>query len=695
MTRRLTREEMTWFERAHARRLGLGPYYAAAVTLVVGHLAWPVFDAWQTQVGLWLAAGLCLMYIFSRLVGWTHIVYGLVCLLAAGGWVWWLHTVGTGPPFWPSLPKTDWLDDAFRQWFMVLFMGVVGTHLLGVFWWSSKLKRTEVHLEDDLRGWQEIAGNFGLGMTSRHIQKTDKTGNESGFLVWPRGTTTVQQVLDKREQLEGAMGLPEGTLRLMKHGRSTDRVDYVSFADDPLTEAIEWPGPQQAENGGDLSVDVPCAAGPQEDHTVAMVPYYDRPIDAVVNKLLGGSQGSGKSGGLTLHVMDIACRSDGTQWGIDLKDGMEIAPFDSIMDHLACDGKESVEMLEALDAIMTYRGQENTRQGRKAWPVSPTHPLLFVWIDELHRLLGASSGRSGPEIRRCEEILVRAATTGRALGISVNGATQNPTLEATRTSQFRDRLNQRICFRTESESHAGYIIPNRKFDPHLIPASQPGMCYLQDRDKWTGMPFRYYRVPPAQVEMVMQIRAPGLPLDEGSRAAAAAASPKYAERCARRYGDPEDGGVLAPRIGPDGPDDGSATVTDITPDPIPELDLSGPDVPLSAINRAHARLSGQGAAQPTPLVSATPEPDLASAPRTVRERAAELPVGLDGVRSMLRLRKEHGASAKECWTAAQRGKSWWHREKQPLLDSGEIVQPDGQYGVYVLAEFAPARSSTP
>lgn len=676
MTRRLAREDMSWLERRHAQRYGMGPYYVGFVTLVVGHLSWPIQDAWQTAVALSLVVVLALCWILSRLDGWTHLGYGLVALGAACGWVLWLHDGTT---------LSEYASTMF--WFVILL------HVIGLGWWTSKFKGTQVHLEDDLRGWSEVAGNFGLGMTSRHIEKKTDSGNESGFLVWPRGTTTVKQVMDKRENIEAAMGLPEGTLRLMKHGRDTGRVDYVSFVDDPLTEAVEWPGPQQADDGGDLSVDVPCAVGIQEDGEVAYVPYYERDINAVVNKLFGGSQGSGKSGGFTLHIMDIACRSDGTQWGFDLKDGMEIAPFDAVMDNLACNPEECTEAIEALDAIMTYRGETNTALGRKAWPVSPTDPLLFVWIDELHRLLAAKGDRSAADMRRCEEVLVRLATTGRALGMSVNGATQNPTLEATRTSQFRDRLNQRVCFRTESASHEGYIIPNRKVDAHLIPSSQPGMCYVADRDRWTGLPIRYYRVTDEMVEMVLQIRAPGLPLDEGSRRAACAASPRYAARCAARYGEsPDHGGVLGDGSGPEPRDGGDgAKIVDITPQPVPALRLDGPDLTLAEIRAMHARLQGQGAAQPVPPVPAAaeelPPGPLMTKVRSARERLAELPVGEEAVFRVLGARGRPGASAKELYEAAERGKSWFHREVVGWLEQGRVAQPGGKGTNYCLPEF--------
>lgn len=681
MTRQLAHEDMSWWQRRHAQRLGLGPYYAGAILLVIGHISWPIRDVSQVQVLLAIIVLLVMMWILTRLDGWLHIGYALMCLGAAGAWVYQLFLV----------------QQVYPDYLTVLFYWVVGVHVLGMGWWSSKLMRNRVHLEDDVRGWQEIAKNFGLGMTSRHISKRDANGNESGFLVWPRGSTKVQTVLDKREELEGAMGLPEGSLRLMKHGRQTDRVDYVSFCDDPLTEAIEWPGPAQAPNGGDLSVDVGCPVGLQEDKKVVTVLYYERDINAVVNKLFGGSQGSGKSGAMTLHIMDVSCRSDGSQWGIDMKDGMEIAPMERIMDNLACNHEELTEMVEALDAIMTYRGEENTRCGRKAWPVSPEHPLLFVWMDELHRVMGTASGRDGRTWRRCVEVMVRLATTGRALGMSINGATQNPTLEATNTSQFRDRMNQRFCFRTENQSHENYIIPSRKIDAHLIPSSQPGMCYVQDRDKWTGLPVRYYKVTDEMVEMVLNIREPGLGLDEGSRRAAMRVSPRYAARCAARYGDDieGEGGVSADTPPPAPRDGGSVTVADFTPHVIPPLRLDGPDIRLSDLNRIareqRATRSGQVLAmehdEPA-SVEEVLESRIAASRRRVPE---EVPEGEEAVFLVLANRKTLGASAKELWEAAERRKTWFHDLVPGWLEQGRIVQPEGRGGQYFLPEYADRR----
>lgn len=685
MTRRLAREDMGLLERAHASRLGFGPWYAGAATLLASLIyaeapLWPWVALTLGPITLAMVA-----WSLSRLDGWVHEIYSLLCIAAAVFFVFWAR----------QLP-IELSSTAALQWGIWLCWLFGMTVFMGIGWWSSKTKRTEVHLEDEVRGWGEIAQNFGLGKTSRVVKSKDGDGNESGFLVWPRGVYTVKQVLDAREKIEGGMGMPEGSLRLMKSGRDTDRIGYVSFKNNPLTESQLWPGPPQTDDGGDVSCDVAAVVGPREDGITEELPYIDRSNNFVANKLLGGTQGSGKSGGMTLHIADLACRSDVTQWGMDMKDGMEIAPWDRVMDNLATTVPESSEMLEALDAIMDYRGQENTRAQRKNWPITPEYPLLVVWVDELHRLMGAKSGRDFKVMARCMDVMVRLATTGRALGISVNGATQNPTLEATGTSQFRDRLNQRLCFRVEKENHEDYILNGRRAGAHLLDSSASGLCYVQDRDKWTGMPVRYYYVTDWMVEQIAEIRAPGLPLDEGSARAAAAVSPLYAARIAGRYADtPVDGS---------GDDvSGEASVSYIG-DPVPETPYQGPNVKLADVYKKAVEVKSEETLAPLGGISlngpnvplgavyradeAQPEPEvpLASTP-------APGP-GEPAVWAMLEARKERGASAKELFEAAERRSSWFHgRFKLRHLESGMLVQPEGPNGVYVLGKYAGGKVS--
>lgn len=690
MTRRLAREDMTFLERAHAQRLGWGPFYAGGFVLLMSLLLsrapmWPWFICTAGPLTLAFVA-----WSLSRLDGWLHEVYSLLCIGVGLFFVFWARSLGAQP-----LERGKFGEQFLQwaQWFVVLFGATI---LLGIGWWSSKTKRTEVHLEDDVRGWQEVAQNFGLGMTSRKIMSKDANGNETGFFVWPRGATTVRNVMQHREQLEGAMGFPEGTLRLMKHGKQTDRVDYMSLKDNPLTESVEWPGPQQAPDGGDLSVEVPCRIGKNERGEVHEVPYIRRDNHFVANKLLGGTQGSGKSGGMTLHIADLACRSDVCQWGMDMKDGSEIFPWNKVLDNLATTIDEAMEMLKALDAIMDYRGQENTRRGRKSWPITPEEPLLVVWVDELHRLLGARNGRDARKFTECIDIFTRLMTTGRALGIAICGATQNPTLEATHSSQIRDRFNQRICFRTEKEGHEDYILNTWRPGSHLLDSDASGLCFIQDRDKKYDVPVRYYYVTDWMVEQIVAVRAPGLPLDTGSAEAARAVSRRYDDR---------HGKMLAVVEETDATDE-----VVVISDPVPDGGFEGPTASLKGIYEAEKRIKEE-------LAAAAAADDKASslvpvvgtnvtlqavyaADKAKQEDAAPPaapqgppPVGEDAVWLLLETAKDRGASAKQCFEAAERRSSWFHKWKIPHMDAGTIVQPQGPQGPYVLAKYAKVKVS--
>lgn len=690
MTRRLAREEMSFLERAHAQRLGWGPFYVGGFILLMSVLLcrapmWPWFICIAGPLTLAAVA-----WSLSRLDGWTHEIYSLACVGAGLFFV--LYARALPMPVDPlSVPI------ALRAWGTWLVELLGATILLGIGWWSSKTKRTEVHLEDDLRGWQEIAQNFGLGMTSRKIMSKTADGNETGFFIWPRGTTTVRDVMNRREQLEGAMGMPEGTLRLMRHGRETNRVDYMSLKKNPLTESVKWPGPQQAPNGGDLSVDVPAAVGLNERGEVHYVPYIDRKTNFVANKLLGGTQGSGKSGGMALHLADLACRSDACQWGMDMKDGSEIWPWRDVLDNIATTIDEAQEMLYALDAIMDYRGQENTRQGRKSWPNTPEDPLLVVWTDELHRLLGARNNRDHKEFQRCIDIFTRFMTTGRALGMAENGATQNPTLEATHSSQIRDRFNQRICFRTEKEGQEQFILNSWFPRSDLLDSDAPGLCFIQDRDKKYDIPVRYYEVTDWMIEEVVRVRAPGLPLDTGSMEAAKRVSKRYTARLAERSSQTD-------------AEDVTDTVTVIS-DPVPADAFEGPNVTLEAVYAAEQdrvrRLAEMTAADEK---SASEVPSLVKleGPNVtlngIYEAAGSRPdpsklrppaPGEESVLALLHFRKEKGAVARELYDAAERSSQWFHQNwKKPMMDAGKLVQPAGSMGPYVLAEYVKEKVST-
>ena len=83
---------------------------------------------------------------------------------------------------------------------------------------------------------------------------------------------------------------------------------------DPHADAIPWPGPSVT------SITEPIDLGPFEDATPCRVLFLRR------HALVGGTTGSGKSGGLNVLMGNLVACPDVVIWAIDLKKGMELGP---------------------------------------------------------------------------------------------------------------------------------------------------------------------------------------------------------------------------------------------------------------------------------------------------------------------------------------------------------------------------------
>jgi hypothetical protein len=201
------------------------------------------------------------------------------------------------------------------------------------------------------------------------------------------------------------------------------------------------------------------------------------------------------------------------------------------------------------------------------------------------------------------------------------------------------------------------------------------------------------------IDMVLSIRTPGLPLDEGSRRAAMAVSPRYAARCAARYGDDIEGGgtVNGDTPQPTPVDGGNVTVADFSQQVVPPLRLDGPDFRLADLNRIVRNLREGSTGQVLErarVEDSSVEDELEARISTSRRRTpVEVPEGEEAVFLVLANRKTLGASAQELWQAAERKKSWFHDLVPGWLEQGRVVQPEGRGGLYFLPEYSDRRDA--
>ncbi len=218
-------------------------------------------------------------------------------------------------------------------WQLPVLVG--GATVLGIPWWRDRRKTAQVRLEGNVSRWPEAARRIGMGDVEFVGITLDPAGNHKGRIVWPAGSHMVRTVLNRREELEGALDLPTGSLRLERDGRKSNSVRFQAVITDPHEKPIPWRIPTEEIDGElyvrEVSVLDPIALGPREDGSMNTLRMF---IDGwgARQLLIAGTKGAGKSSLVNLLVATYACASDAVQWGIDLKGGMELGPWEPVFD---------------------------------------------------------------------------------------------------------------------------------------------------------------------------------------------------------------------------------------------------------------------------------------------------------------------------------------------------------------------------
>ena len=258
------------------------------------------------------------------------------------------------------------------------------------------------------------------------------------------------------------------------------RLELWFLVADPLTAAVE-PLPVEAGRDGHPDL-VALPVGLCEDGTT----YRLRLLGTHV--LVVGATGSGKGSVVwsTLHALGPAIR-DGlvAVWCLDPKGGMELAGGRALFARFVYgdpdqDGLgyelEFAKVLE--DAVAVMRRRQSMLRGRtRLHTPTATEPLLLVVVDEIASLTAYIVDRDAK--RRIAAALSLLLSQGRAVGVTVIGAVQDPRKE---TLSVRDLFPTRIALRLSEPEHVGLVLGQGARDRGArcdqIPESQPGVGYV-------------------------------------------------------------------------------------------------------------------------------------------------------------------------------------------------------------------------
>lgn len=144
-----------------------------------------------------------------------------------------------------------------------------------------------------------------------------------------------------------------------------------------------------------------------------------------------------------------ACR-DAVIWGIDLKKGMELGPWQSCIDRLATTPEEAITLLRDAVAVLEARAALLASVGKRAWEISPHWPALIIIIDEYAELADEA-----PDAMSDTDSIARL---GRAVAVTLIAATQRPTQKAMGQGAVRSQMDLRICFRVREPRDVDLVL---------------------------------------------------------------------------------------------------------------------------------------------------------------------------------------------------------------------------------------------
>jgi S-DNA-T family DNA segregation ATPase FtsK/SpoIIIE len=337
-------------------------------------------------------------------------------------------------------------------------VALIATIILAVPWWFHRRRRAKVRVERKISGWPDISDNIGLPGSHIASVVVDAWGWTARVIL--RKGTTVAHAIAKIPDIESGLELRPGSVRVFPDGKHANRLVMRVVETEPLSVPIPWPGPVTR------SVTQLAEIGISEDGQPVRVLLLRR------NVLIGGIAGSGKSGVLNVIIAILAACRDVRLWGVDLKGGMELGPWEPVFERIATTPEEANELFRDAVTELNNRAASMAATGKRTWEPTPENPALIIITDEHAEL--------PEESHECADSVARR---GRAVAVNLMAATQRPTQAAMgRNTAVRSQMDVRICLRVREPRDADLILGQGSLNSgwHAHKLTQPGEFLISD-----------------------------------------------------------------------------------------------------------------------------------------------------------------------------------------------------------------------
>jgi S-DNA-T family DNA segregation ATPase FtsK/SpoIIIE len=366
----------------------------------------------------------------------------------------------------------------------VLFSLVVGLVVWRVAWPESYRGqvRPRLHrfwlLATYPRRWRRIAPRLGLVVHDHTgANKPWVYGGLGDVRVTPAGIVrlrvaiptglTLDDYARKADGLAVAFGVREARVTASGPGSvwiELHRTDVLATTIAPL--------PVRPEPEVDLA-GVPV--GRHEDGTPWLFSLWQTHV------LIAGATGAGKGSILwaLLRGLSPAIHAGWVQvWAIDPKGGMELRPGQRLFSRFEDGTPETMcDLLEDLVAVMDARAKRLAHLGIRKHQPSPDSPHLLAVIDELATLTAFAER---DVVRRIDKALGLLLTKGRAVGITVLAAVQDPGKDVV---AWRDLFPTRVAMRLDNPIQVDMVLGEGARDmgatADCIDERTPGVAFVR------------------------------------------------------------------------------------------------------------------------------------------------------------------------------------------------------------------------
>jgi DNA segregation ATPase FtsK/SpoIIIE, S-DNA-T family len=403
---------MLVFRLAWHFRHELWPFYAALGLATVSGIAHDYAHGWW-PLALLVGGG-------TTAAGWRRFreqTTERVYVLAVGS----AATLWTTVAWWAS-PAHGWL----------VLTAVAGAVATGTPRWWRYRRRAKItvrrgafrgarrELRRIVKNWPELSEYMDL--TGSHVQRAESDENGYTLTLALRAGLTAVDVLGKLPRVESSLRTRPGAARVLPDPERADHAFVRIVRRDPLAIPIPWPGATASR------ITDPITLGRFEDGDPVSIRLVGEHV------LVSGTTGRGKSGVLNAFMAELSSRADVVLWGVDMKRGLELAPWRPVLDRLATTEDAAHELLTAANRVLDARADLLAERNQRKWEPSPSEPVLVIAVDELAELDADAMA-----------LLERLARLGRAEGVILIAVTQRPSADVLGGLDARTQMTARIA----------------------------------------------------------------------------------------------------------------------------------------------------------------------------------------------------------------------------------------------------------